>query len=260
MTGLSPLFLYFSTNAFMKIRNYISFFLIIFFIISCNQNESIPAVDLTPAISSTDTIHQHIDSLKNICQPGDLVVRLGDDFISDRIRYLSVSDHSYSHAGIIVIHNNKKMVCHIYPDDFVRGADTVRYDNIDSFLNTTTNLKCALYRYDLSNSEKINLENELNNYHKKKVHFDKKYELETDDKVYCSEMIYKALKKVTGNRVVIAQSYVPENMQHLLFIYFKKYNFTKKIISSREIIAIDNLYNNQHCKPVMKFALKAIPQ
>ena len=103
-----------------------------------------------------DSILLHIDSLKNICQPGDLVVRLGDDFISDRIRYLSVKDHSYSHAGIIVIHNNKKMVCHIYPDDFIAGADTIRYDIIDSFVNTRTNLKCALYRYDLSDSEKIN--------------------------------------------------------------------------------------------------------
>lgn len=72
-------------------------------------------------------------------------------------------------------------------------------------------------------------------------------------------MIYKALKKITGNRIVIAQSLVPANMQHLVSIYFKKYNFTKSIISNRKIIAIDNLYNNPHCQPIMKFALKDIP-
>lgn len=206
-----------------------------------------------------DTILLHIDNLKNVCEPGDLLVRLGDDFISDRIRYLSTTDHSYSHAGIIVMHNNKKMVCHIYPDDFVPGADTVRYDIIDSFLNTRTNLKCALYRYDLSPDEKMEVQAELNAYHNKKVHFDKRYELETDDKVYCSEMIYKALKKVTNDRIVIKQSPVPQNMQHLISIYFKKYNFSKQVISSRKIIAIDNLYNNPHCRLIMKFALKNMP-
>ena len=243
----------------MKIPYYISSFLLIFIIISCNENVHFPAVDLTAHQPVKDTIQEHIDSLKKICQPGDLVVRLGDDFISDRIRYLSVTDHSYSHAGIIVMHGNKKMVCHIYPDDFVFGADTVRYDNIDSFLNTKTNLKCALYRYDLSDREKVNFEEELNSYHKKKIHFDKKYDLNTDDKVYCSEMIYKALKKVTNNRIVIAKSFVPENMQHLIFIYFKEYNFSKNIISNRKIIAMDNLYNNAHCKPIMRFALKDMP-
>jgi len=203
----------------MKILYYISSFLLIFFIISCNENESIPAVDLRQEPTAKDTIQQHTDSLKNMCQPGDLIVRLGDDFISDRIRYLSVKDHSYSHAGIIVVHDNKKMVCHIYPDDFVPGADTVRYDIIDSFLNTRTNLKCALYRYDISDSEKINLEGEFNSYHNRKVHFDKRFELKTEDKIYCSEMIYKALKKVTNNRIIIAQSFVPENMQHLMSVY-----------------------------------------
>lgn len=254
-----PLFYYFSGNGFMKILYHILSFLITFIIISCNENVHFPAVNLAPQLLK-DTIQQNIDSLKKICEPGDLVVRLGDDFISDRIRYLSVTDHSYSHAGIVVMHDNKKMVCNIYPDDFVAGADTVRYDMIDSFLNTKTNLKCALYRYDLSDSEKVNFEEELNSYHKKKIHFDKKYDLKTDDKIYCSEMIYKALKKVTDNRIVIAQSFVPENMQQLIFIYFKKYNFSKNIISNRKIIAIDNLYNNPNCKPIMKFALKDIPQ
>jgi Permuted papain-like amidase enzyme, YaeF/YiiX, C92 family len=242
----------------MKIVHYILSLLIIA-VISCNENAHQPTVDLNPQAPKNDTIQQHLDSLKRICRSGDLVVRLGDDFISDRIRYLSVADHSYSHAGIIVMHDNKKMVCNIYPDDFSTGADTVRYDPIDSFLNIRTNLKCALYRYDLSDSEKNNLREALNSYYEKKVHFDKSYDLKTDDKIYCSEMIYKALKKATGNRIVIVQSTVPENMRHLVSVYFKKYNFTKSTISSRKIIAIDNLYNNPHCRPIMKFALKDIP-
>jgi len=227
--------------------------------ISCNENIRDKLVTVIPKPSAKDTIQLHIDSLKKICQPGDLVVRLGDDFVSDRIRYLSVTDHSYSHAGIIVMHNNTKVVCNIYPEDVVPGADTVRYDPIDSFLNNRMNLTCALYRYDLSESEKLNFEEELNIYHNNKIHFDKKYDLATDDKMYCSEMIYKALRKISVDRILIKQSLIPENMWNMILIYFKEYNFTKNIISKRKIIAIDNLYNNSNCKLLIRFALKDIP-
>lgn len=230
-----------------------------FIVFSCHENESVPTLDLTAEPPVKDSIQVHIDSLKNICQQGDLIVRLGDDFISDRIRYLSAKDYSYSHAGIIVIHNNEKMVCHIYPDDFTPGADTIRFDKIDTFLNRRTNLKCALYRYDLSGSEKINMQHELDKYYDNKVRFDKKYELKTDDKLYCTEMIYKVLKKVTNDRIAIEQSNVPQKMQHLVSVYFKKYNYSNTTISSRKIIAIDKLYDNPHSRLIMKFVLKAMP-
>lgn len=229
-------------------------------IISCKEKSQNKTVPSSPKHVANDPMQQHIDSLKKICQTGDLVVRLGDDFISDRIRYLSATDHSYSHAGVVLMHNNNKMICNIYPDDIVPGADTVRYDPIDSFLNRRTNLTCALYRYDLSENEKQNFQEELNTYHKNKIHFDKKYDLTTDDKMYCSEMIYKALKKITADRIVIKQTLIPGNMQDMLSIYFKPYNFTKTIISRRKIIAIDNLYNNPDCRFLMRFALKDIPK
>lgn len=244
----------------MKIRYYILLASIIVMAISCNENSPVKHVDVIAKPLTKDTIQQHLDTLKKICQAGDLVVRLGDDLISDRIRYLSATDHAYSHAGIIVMHNQAKMICNIYPDDVVPGADTVRYDPIDSFLNRRTNLTCALFRYDLSEIEKQNFQEELNTYHESKIHFDKKYDLRTDHKMYCSEMIYKALKKITGDRVRIKQSLVPENMQNMLSIYFKEYNFTKAFISKRKIIAIDDLYNNPNCRPLMKFALKQIPK
>ena len=211
----------------MKIPRHI-ILLLSLVIISCNENSHNKPVSLIPIQVANDTIQQHINGLKKICQTGDLVVRLGDDFISDRIRYLSATDHSYSHAGIVVIHNNAKMICHIYPDDVVPGADSVRYDPIDSFLNKRTNLSCALYRYDLSENEKLNFQQELNTYYVNKIHFDKKYDLKTDDKMYCSEMIYKALKKISNDRILIKQSLIPENMQNMIAIYFKEYNFTKR--------------------------------
>ncbi len=229
-----------------------------FLLFSCNQNGSMPAINLAHK-PAKDTLQLHIDSLKKNCEPADLVVRLGDDLISDQIRFLSEKDHSYSHAGIIVTHNNKKMVCSISPGDFANSADTIRYEIIDSFLNAKNTLACALYRYDLSDNEKIQLETQLNNYHNQKVHFDKIYDLKTDDRLYCSEMIYKSLKKVTNGRIDIAQSYIPANMHHLVSVFFQKFNIDSATITNRKIIAIDNLYDNLHCRLIMKFNLKKTP-
>ena len=96
--------------------------------ISCETaNNATPAVDtpLTPA----QVLITNLDSLKGNLQQGDLILRLGDDFISDRIRFLSEKDPSYSHAGIVVNRNGQTMVCHIYPEDD-KQADTVKYQAV----------------------------------------------------------------------------------------------------------------------------------
>jgi hypothetical protein len=242
----------------MKLRQYISIILFFITITSCNQNQSIPAVNLEHALPK-DTVQIIIDSLKSVCQPGDLIVRLGNDLISDQIRFLSEKDHYYSHVGMIVNHNGKKMVCNISPGDFTNSADTIRYEIIDSFINPKNNLACALYRYDITDIEKIKLQAQLDSYHNQKIHFDKIYDLKTDNKLYCSEMIYKALKKVTNDRIEISQSYIPANMHHLISLFFKKFNIDSATIVNRKIIAIDNLYDNLHCRLIMKFTLKKMP-
>ncbi|MEO8763340.1 MAG: YiiX/YebB-like N1pC/P60 family cysteine hydrolase [Ginsengibacter sp.] len=243
----------------MTFSNYMIPVLLMISIVSCDQEPAnISIKDATVATPHSSTNHLP-DSIRNICEPGDLLLRLGNDFISDRIRFLSIKDHSYSHAGIVVMRNNKKMVCHIYPEDFSTPADTVRYDPVDSFLNVKMNLKCALYRYDLSGSEKVNLELALNKFHDQKVHFDEVYELQTNNRLYCSEMIYKALKSATRNRIVIEPSLIPENMQHIVTDYFRKYSPDKKVISTRSFIPIDNLYMNPHCRLIAKFTLRETP-
>ncbi|HEY0751103.1 MAG TPA: hypothetical protein VGD26_08100, partial [Chitinophagaceae bacterium] len=39
-----------------------------------------------------------LDSIHSVIQEGDLIVRLGDDLLSEQIRYLSEKDQSFSHA------------------------------------------------------------------------------------------------------------------------------------------------------------------
>lgn len=205
-------------------------------------------------VKQTNTVKLQIDSLKRVAQLGDLVLRLGDDMLSYSIRFLSEQDKSFSHSGIIAEHNGEKVVCHIYPHE--NDADTIQYEPIDTFINPLKNVQCGLYRYDLSSSEQGDFFSQIDVYRKKKVHFDRLYDLRTGDKLYCTEMIAKALAASTHNRIHIKETYLPKAMLPMMYNYFKNEKASHEEIAARKYIAIDNLYLNPNCKQVMKFALR----
>lgn len=197
-----------------------------------------------------------VDSLKAMAQDGDLVTRLNDNIISHQVRFLSQEDHSFSHGGIVQTINGVKMVCHI--DAGLRGADTLQYEPVDSFLNPVQNLACGLFRYDLQPGERQRFMAAINACHAAQIHFDHDFLLETDSAMYCSEMIYKALRRATNDRIVLRETLIPERMLKMVYIYTEK----KHPISwmAREpIMAVDQLFLNPHCHELVRYTLKKFP-
>ncbi len=205
-------------------------------------------------LTEREVVQRDLDRLKDSAQEGDLVVRLGDDMLSHSIRFLSQKDPSYSHTGVVVLRNGEKRVCHIYPDE--AGADTIRYDPIDSFAAPAKNLQCGLFRYTLSGTEKSAFLAHVAGYDERRVHFDRLYDLATNDRVYCSEMIAKALARSTGDRIVIGESRVPKKMLPLLASYFRDEGVSKERLADGGYIALDDLYLHQACRPVIKINLR----
>lgn len=225
-------------------------------IVSCSSPGSTVPVKEKNDDYKEDQVQRDILALKDSVQEGDLIVRLTDELISQQVRQLNEKDKSYSHSGIIIKRDGEDFVCNINPDE--AGADTVRFEPLDSFINPHKNLSCALYRYDLSAKEKTDFINELNRYHDEHIRFDKIYDLSTDSALYCSEMIYKALNKATNNRLPLKTSLIPARLIPMLYLYFKE-QVTRKEVAERKIITIDNLYLIPQCRLVMKFPLKYFP-
>ncbi|MBA2249771.1 MAG: hypothetical protein H0W12_06220 [Chitinophagaceae bacterium] len=242
----------------MRLFKYLIFLFCIASFPGCKPGEIKNDSQIKPVLSPQQQIKINVDSLKKSAREGDLIVRLGDDYISDRIKYLSENDKSYSHAGVIIFKDNLLYVCHIYPDD-VKGADTIRYELLDSFIKPRTNMNCALYRYDLSDIERHAFIDKLSEFHNQKIHFDRVYDTSTDNYLYCSEMIYKALKFSTNNRITCKLTLIPKNMLPLMRIYFKKYKPRKNEIEERPFMAIDNLYNLPACRLILKTPVKYMP-
>jgi hypothetical protein len=209
-----------------------------------------------PEVTKEQEILNRIDTLKILAQDGDLIARFNDNLISYQIKNLNESDKTFSHGGIVMTINNHKVVCNIDADK--KDVDTVRYDPIDSFLNPKKNTVCGLYRYNFSATEKTAFIKNLNQYHDRKAHFDRVFDLKTDNFIYCSEMIYKSLKKATNNRLVIKTSTLPPKVLPLLYKYYEK-KLSLKVLASRKFIAIDNLYLIPGCTEIMRFPLKYFP-
>jgi hypothetical protein len=225
-------------------------------IISCTSPGSAEPVKEKNEDYKEEQVQKNIFVLKDSVQEGDLIVRLTDELISQQVRQLNEKDKSYSHSGIVIKRDGKNFVCNINPDE--AGADTVRFEPLDSFINPHKNLSCALYRYDLTAKERTDFINELNRDHDEHVRFDKTYNLATDTALYCSEMIYKALNKATNNRLPLKTSLIPPRLIPMLYLYFKE-QLTRKEVAERKIITIDNLYLIPQCRLVMKFPLKYFP-
>lgn len=212
-----------------------------------------PAKKLSP----DEQISHNVDSLKKIASEGDLIVRLGDDMISYQIKFLNEVDRSYSHAGMITEKDGQKWVTHITPE--ADGADTIQLTPIDSFITPGRNLRCALYRYNLSPAEKDSLRQVIARYRAQDIRFDRVYDLSTNDRMYCSEMISKSLQQATHGRLTFRTASTPPHMVPLVYNYFRPEHLTKDTVMKRKFVTIDNLYRKPECSLVMDFPLKFFP-
>lgn len=191
-----------------------------------------------------------LQEARSLIKTGDLVLRRGNDFSSDQVRGMSKEDKTYSHAGIAVIKDDSIFVYHVEPD-FYNVKDKVRKENIDSFFSRTHNTEFAVARFSLDSNETKDLIAYLEERYQQKVSFDMGFDLKTDDKMYCSEMIRKGLLKATHNRIVIeVQPFNDKSKYKIIKQYFK---LKENQFVNREIIPIDRLYLNPACTILKRF-------
>jgi hypothetical protein len=231
-------------------------FPILFF--SCNSTTANPPiVELTPQ----QVIQKNIDSLIKTAEPGDMITRMNENIISYHVKNFNQVDKAFSHAGIVIMKDGRKVVCNIDANE--KGKDTVRYDAIENFIDPSENYICGLFRFDLSETEKENFYKELNSYHERHAHFDRRFDLATDSLIYCSEMISKSLTRATKGRLTFKEGNTPKIMLRVMTRFFKEEapkdmndKKLKETIENRKYVSIDALYLTPDCKELMRFKLK----
>ncbi len=185
---------------------------LIFLLLSCNNihnyNKSIIArKDSLRELQKIELAYIKIDSGKKIISTGDLIVRTGNDFTSESLRSLNQRDKTYSHCGIASIENDSIFVYHALGGEW-NPDQRIRRDAFEIFAEPFSNRGIGIYRYKLSKTEIAMLMITVKKLHQSGIMFDMKFNLETNDRMYCAEFIYKSYVMGTNGKLQFSTSHI----------------------------------------------------
>ena len=194
-----------------------------------------------------------INTVADSIREGDLVLRCGNDFISESLSDFSQKEKLYSHSGIAMIDNGAMYIYSNMAGD-INPDEIMRRDIVDSFTTPVHNIAVGVYRYDITKTELEKLKNIVHTHYMDKLQFDMNFDLTTDDKMYCAEMIAKSVDQATEKSVTFSKSLITPGLKekYLKKLLEKKVIPSAKVAEQREYIALDNLYMNPHCREVIK--------
>lgn len=199
------------------------------FATACNHASSYHHLQLTHVDSATiklknESAFASIQNVKPLIQQGNMILRTGNDFTSESFRQLSLTDKTYSHCGIASIENDTVFVYHALGGEWNPDAK-LRRDPLELFCNPEENRGFGVFSFNFDATQVKRLDSIVKAWYKKGVMFDMKFDLATNDRLYCAEFVSKAISSGTNNQI----------------------SFSTTKINNFEFVAVDNLFLNQHC-------------
>lgn len=204
---------------------------LLFFAMACHtQKEN--AIVL--GIAKKDSVTEHknanmafvqIHNAQQSVQSGDLILRTGRDYTSEVMRRLSRHDKTYSHCGIASIENDSVFVYHAIGGEW-NPNQKLRRDLFALFCNPYENRGFGIYRYSFNNEQKKEILQNARKFYKAGIMFDMQFNLDTDNRMYCSEFVYKAIKPAFKLKTT--------TINHITFV------------------AIDNLFPDAGCNEIKR--------
>ena len=180
---------------------------------------------------------------------GDLVVRMNRDPSSRFIKYFNHKDKNYSHSGIVLFEHGYPYVYHILNGE-ENPDQKMRMDSLSHFCSPRRNEAYGIYRYNMSADEISKLKIIVRKWYAKGMRFDSLFSLQSDDRMYCSEMISKAVTAATDKRIIIEPIQLTMVEASFLTAYSR---LPISYTTGLPIIPIDALYVNPFCRLVNKY-------
>ena len=229
--------------------------LLTYFVTACT-NQGDDGKILKSAVPDDSVLKERwkvIHTIKDSIRDGDLILRCGNDLTSASFRDFSQDEKLYSHSGIALMFDGMMYVYSNMAGD-INPNEIMRRDVVDSFLTPVNNVAVGVYRYDITHEELQKLKTIVSDHYRNKLGFDMNFDLATNDKMYCAEMIAKAVEAATNHRIIFPKSLINDELKGK---YLKKLLETKivpsaKIADQKEYYALDNLYLNPYCRLVSK--------
>lgn len=148
-----------------------------------------------PALRVARAFNRHmVDSGVSLLRSGNIVLRMGLGADSKLLSELNARDQTFSHCGIVMIEHGYPFVYHS-----IGGEDNpderLRRDSASFFFSPKNNSEIGIAHFAFDSGNVAELRRVVTAYYKLRPRFDMKFDLSTDDKLYCSEFVYKAINK-----------------------------------------------------------------
>ena len=144
-------------------------------------------------------LSNNVKEIQSNLQSGDLIVREGNDFTSQSLRHLNRRNKNYSHIGILSRENDSIVVYHIMGGEWNPDAKIMR-EPLFSFVSPSINNQFAIYRLDVEKEKRTEVVKNAIDYQRKGIRFDMKFDITTEDRMYCAEFVYHCVQPVLSNK------------------------------------------------------------
>lgn len=162
---------------------------LLFLVSACWNNES-----FIESARPYSYLMRRLDSVKAQIKSGDIILRNGTDEVSRAARSFNRVDTSFSHCGIVLLENDTLFVYHALGGEY-NPSQKLRRDPIDNFCFPSDVDRFAIYRYELEPQQYDSLSTIVRRYYAAGLQFDLYFNFLTDDRMYCSEFVFKCLNR-----------------------------------------------------------------
>ena len=128
-----------------------------------------------------------------------LIFRLGDGYFSDIFRRVSSREKRFSHSGILHRVDESYKVYHIEANEFT-GKGIVKDEPLESFIDHSR--EWALYTINVPEPMKAEIVRQAWLFYESRIPFDRDFDLISDDKLYCSELVAKSINNAFGEELI----------------------------------------------------------
>ena len=185
---------------------------LLFFAYSCQSSTGsstlvFSKLDSLAEFQKNERAFHSIDSAKITIATGDLIVRTGNDFTSESLRSLNQRDQSFSHCGIASIEQDTVWVYHALGGDF-NPDQKIRRDPLEVFAEPYSNRGFGVFRFPLNADEISSLMVTVKKLHDMGIMFDMRFDLESNDHMYCAEFVYKSYLMGTHGKLQFNTSHI----------------------------------------------------
>lgn len=207
---------------------------LLFLLVACNpgQYNNIPVPIQKDSLKEVKIINAALDSIhsnETIVMQGDIIMRTGRDFTSETMRNLCTNDKTYSHCGIASFENDSLFVYHAIGGEW-NPDQKLRRDPFDFFCNPFENRGFGIFRYKLTPGENQRLIGLVHKFYGEGIMFDMRFDLASDDRMYCTEFVYKLIEGASKNKISLSTT----TLNHVRFV------------------APDNLFINPDCTEIKR--------